>query len=174
MTFSQKMRSPVANRKQMNRVQLEEGLAAYQCPETEGIFLPVASYFRWLGRQPERLPQLPSSGDAAQEAPVDSGEAKICPESGQLMQRYSVGHGFAFHIDRSPSGSLWFDKGEWEALKKRQYHDDLHLIFTSPWQDKVRAERKAKAERAVRARARLRMAETPVGGAVVARANHLR
>ncbi len=143
------MHSPVKNRKQMNRIQLEEGLIAYQCPETSGVFLPVSSYVQWLSRQPARLPQLPPSESSEQECLTDSQEAKICPESGQLMQRYAIGHDFSFYVDRSPSGSLWFDKGEWEALRKRQYHDELHLIFTAPWQDKVRAKRKANAERAI-------------------------
>ena len=140
------MRSPIASRKQMNRVQLEDGLLAYQCPETDGIFLPVVSYFQWLGKQRERLPLLPLLEDSTEEALVDSQEVKICPESGQLMQRYRVGHGFAFHVDRSPSGSLWFDKGEWESLRKRQYHDELHLIFTSSWQRAVRNDDRKRAE----------------------------
>ena len=65
------------------------------------------------------------------------------------MQRYKVGHGFSFYLDRSPLGSIWFDKGEWEALKSRQYHDELHLIFTAPWQDGVRTEERIRSERRI-------------------------
>jgi hypothetical protein len=127
------MRSPVASHKQMTRVALEDDLIAFKCPESEGVFLPAESYFRWLSRQSGRLPHLPQ-GD-------------ICPESGRIMQRYKVGHGFSFYLDRSPSGSIWLDKGEWQALKDRQFHDELHLIFTAPWQDKVRAEQRKEVER---------------------------
>ena len=134
------MQSPVASRKSMNRVALEDGLVGYRCPESEGVFLPIDSYFRWLSRQLERLPKLPVASEEVQEASQDSGAAKICPESGQIMQRFKVGHGFDFYLDRSPSGSIWMDQGEWESLRKHQFHDELHLVFTTPWQKKVRDE----------------------------------
>lgn len=120
---------------------------AYVCPESGGVFLPAGSYFRWLSRQADRLPHLPKGEGDAEEWIEDDGRVKVCPESGQIMQRFKVGHGFPFCLDRSPSGSIWLDKGEWAALKARQYHDELHLIFTAPWQDKVRAERKVEVER---------------------------
>jgi len=141
------MRSPVVSKLQMERVVLEEGLEAFRCSESSGVFLPVEFYFRWLSGQKERLPHLPVSKDNSGVELVDSEGIKICPESGQLMQRYRVGHGFSFYLDRSPFGSIWFDKGEWEALRERQFHDELHLIFTAPWQDRVRDEKKLKVER---------------------------
>jgi len=141
------MRSPVANKKRMMRVELETGLFAYRCEETDGMFLPINSYFQWLGNQPERLPHLPQDEACLAVLPSDSEEAKICPESGQLMLRYKIGDGFSFYVDRSPSGSLWFDKGEWDTLRKRQYHDELHLMFTFSWQSKIRAAERAQNER---------------------------
>jgi len=143
------MRSPVANHKQMKRVSLIENLPAYQCPESEGVFLPAESYFRWLGRQSDRLPHLPVSSEDIEEAVEDTESAKICPETGLIMQRFKVGHGFSFYLDRSPSGSIWLDKGEWEALKQRQFHDELHLIFTAPWQSKVRQRQRQEVERRI-------------------------
>lgn len=141
------MRSPVANHKQMKRISLVENMSAYQCPESEGVFLPVESYFRWLGRQSDRLPHLPVSNEEHEEAVEDNNSVKICPETGQIMQRFMVGHGFSFYLDRSPSGSIWLDKGEWEELKQRQFHDELHLIFTAPWQSRVRHQRSQEVER---------------------------
>ena len=140
------MRSPVASHKQMIRIELADDLIAFQCPETEGVFLPTDSYFRWLSRQPARVPHLPKSDNDREELIEDDEVIKICPESGQIMQRYKVGHGFSFYLDRSPSGSIWLDRGEWQALKDRQFHDELHLVFTAPWQDKVRAERRKDVE----------------------------
>ncbi len=122
----------------MQRITLEDGLIAFQCPESEGVFLPIQSYFRWLSRQSERLPHLPVSDTSPEEVAGDVESAKICPETGLIMQRFKVGHGFSFYLDRSPSGSIWFDKGEWEALRERQFHDELHLIFTAPWQRDIR------------------------------------
>ena len=140
------MRSPVSSQKQMKRIDLEKGLSAYQCAESGGVFLPIASYFQWLSRQPGRLPHLPSSDGQREELINDTKAVKICPESGQIMQRYQVGNKFAFSLDRSPSGSIWFDKGEWEKLKSRQFHDELHLIFTAQWQAKVRKDEVASIE----------------------------
>jgi len=141
------MRSPIKPHKQMVRVSLEEGLLAYECPESEGIFLPVASYVRWLAKQGDRLPHLVCSES---ELPLgDSTGVKICPESGQIMLRYKVGHDFSFYLDRSPTGSVWFDKGEWEAIRSRQFHDELHLIFTAPWQDSVQLEEQQRMEASV-------------------------
>ena len=69
------------------------------------------------------------------------------------MTRYKVGHGFSFSIDRSPSGGIWLDKGEWEALREHNFHDELHLIFTLPWQNKVRrAESQEKLDQLLRDR----------------------
>jgi hypothetical protein len=115
---------------------IEKGLVGFHCLESGGLFIPSENYWRWLHQQPERLPQLPAPSD---EEPMihDSECAKICPESGALMQRYRIGHGFGFFIERSPTGSIWLDAGEWEALKKRQFHDEIHLVFTAPWQSEI-------------------------------------
>lgn len=131
----------------MVRVELEAGLCAYRCPISEGVFLPISAYSQWLSKQSEKLPHLP--GDEVSVEFSDSETVKICPESGQLMQRYKVGHGFDFYLDRSPSGSVWFDKGEWDSLRARQFHDELHLIFTFQWQNAIRDEEKEKAQAAL-------------------------
>ena len=69
----------------------------------------------------------------------NSHKVRICPETGTLMTRYKVGHGFEFSVDRSAAG-IWFDVNEWEALRSRNFHDEVHLIMTAPWQAKVRRE----------------------------------
>jgi hypothetical protein len=123
------MRSPVGSRKQMEPVQLEDGLMAYRCPDTGGIYIPSASYMRWLSQQPARKQQLPETGAEQQTLQTDR-PAAICPESGTIMTRYKVGHGFKFTIDRSVTGGIWLDAGEWDALRQRNFHDELNLIFT--------------------------------------------
>jgi hypothetical protein len=62
------------------------------------------------------------------------------------MLRHRVGHGFAFSLDRSVTGGIWLDAGEWEALKARNFHDELHLVFTAPWQAAARREAAQKME----------------------------
>lgn len=134
------MISPVDSKSRMNRVELEPGLVAYRCPASGGHWLPYQNYWRWLSQQPGRLPHLPPGGDRNYKVESeDSHKVKLCPETGTLMTRYKVGHGFQFSVDRSAAG-IWFDVNEWEALRSRNFHDEVHLIMTAPWQAKVRRE----------------------------------
>lgn len=140
------MQSPVGSRKALVSVQLEEGLMAYRCPETGGHYIPAPAYMRWLGAQPARLPHLPPGGDDGPE-PQSAQGVRLCPESGTIMTKYKVGHGFRFTIDRSLTGGIWLDAGEWEALRSRKFHDEIHFIFTDPWQRHVRRDESAERER---------------------------
>lgn len=130
------LKSPVSG-KVMEQVTLESGLQAYRCPLTGGHYIASGDYMTWLQAQPARLPHLPESGEHG-DLPADSSRTLICPESGTIMARYKVGHGFGFSIDRSITGGVWLDVGEWEALKERNFHDEIHLVFTAPWQKHVR------------------------------------
>jgi hypothetical protein len=75
------------------------------------------------------------------EVVTNSSKILFCPESGTLMSRCKVGHGFTFAIARSITGGIWLDGGEWNALKQRNFHDEIHLVFTAPWQKQVRDEK---------------------------------
>lgn len=142
------MKSPVARDTFLQKVELETGLVAYECPESHGHYIPLQNYWTWLHKQPERLEHL-----AAESVPspkvVENDLAKICPESGTIMLRYKVGHAFDFTIDRSMTGGVWFDQGEWEALRARQFHDEIHLIFTAPWQHEVQREEAKRASQSL-------------------------
>jgi len=141
------MLSPVGNKKQMKRISLEEGLIAYECMDSGGVFLPITSYTSWLSKQPAILPKL-SSGRTSrnEEADHDSMNAKICPETGCIMSRFRVGNEFSFFLDRSPSGSIWLDRSEWEKLRERQYHDELVSVFTTGWQEDIETAEKDKQQ----------------------------
>jgi hypothetical protein len=130
------MKSPTGSRQTLTPITLEDGLTAYQCPESGGHYIPAAAYMRWLSKQPARSEHLPpGSGTAAEERPSEN--AYLCPETDSIMTRYKVGHGFRFTIDRSITGGVWLDAGEWEALRQRNFHDEIHFIFTDPWQRKI-------------------------------------
>lgn len=64
------------------------------------------------------------------------------------MVKYLVGRGLPFTIDHCHGcKGIWLDGNEWEALKKRNLHDDLNLMFTSFWQKEAqRQARKKKME----------------------------
>lgn len=130
------LKSPIAG-KAMEQVYLENGLEAYHCVDSGGHYIPSQAYLLWLQQQPARQPHLPDPLEPV-EITTDSGKPLICPESGTIMSRFKVGHGFAFSIDRSITGGVWLDGGEWEALRQRNFHDEIHLVFTAPWQKHIR------------------------------------
>lgn len=131
-----KLKSPVTG-KPMEPVTLVDGLDAYRCADSGGHYIPAPAYMHWLEKQPARLPQLPATTQDVDPLTETTG-ALICPESGTLMTRFKVGHGFGFAIDRSITGGIWLDGGEWQALRERNFHDEIHLVFTAPWQKQVR------------------------------------
>ena len=131
------MQSPLGSHKGMEHVELEPGLAAYRCPETGGHWLPVENYQRWQVKQPPAEPtheivSVPATVSDFDDVP------KQCPESGAVMMRYRVGHGLPFRIDRSRTGGVWLDQGEWEALKASGLHVFIHRFSTAPGQQVVR------------------------------------
>ncbi|MBN8418157.1 MAG: hypothetical protein J0L73_04510 [Verrucomicrobia bacterium] len=130
------MLSPLAHHKRLERVELEPGLTAFRCPETGGHWIPAENYWRWRCT----LPAMAEAGPAAEAVPVSEfdGAVKLCPESGTVMTRYRVGHGQPFRVERSHTGGVWLDGGEWEALCGGHLQNSIHLIFTAPWQKAVR------------------------------------
>ena len=133
------MQSPVGRHSTLERIELEPNLVAWRCPETGGLWIPAENYWRWRHSLAAELLEDHSTG-----APAPTGEydetVKLCPESGTIMTRYRVGHGLEFRVDRSNTGGIWLDAGEWEALKASGLHGSIHKIFTAPWQQAVRDE----------------------------------
>ena len=123
----------------MAPVSLEPGLAAFQCPKSGGCWLPLQAYFKWRDATPHAVSPLPEGYEPVVEH--DTERAMLCPESGTLLQRYRVGHGLHFSINRSSvTGGVWLDAGEWDALKSKGLHEQLNLIFTAPYQRTIRSE----------------------------------
>ncbi|MCB1225363.1 MAG: zf-TFIIB domain-containing protein [Verrucomicrobiales bacterium] len=136
------MQSPADPSATLVPIELEPGLQAFRCPTTQGVYLLASSYWAWQRTLDHVFPRLPA-GDETLDVPPPT-TVRLCPETGTVMTRYKVGHGFSFSIDRSITGGIWLDGGEWEALKERGFHDELHRIFTAPWQASVQnAEREA-------------------------------
>ena len=133
------MNSPLGNHLPLEPITLAAGLKAYRCPETGGHWIPAENYWQWQR-------SLPAEADHGHHEthlnPSSEFEdtVKFCPETGTIMSRYKVGHGLNFRIERSITGSIWLDPGEWEALIAGNLHQELHLVFTAPWQNAIREE----------------------------------
>lgn len=135
------MISPATRKHRMVPEEIEPGLKTYKCPASGGCWIPLQSYQTWLDRKGGPSPRLPESYAVDIDETL-SKPALLCPESGTILIRYKVGGGFSFSIDRSATtGGVWLDKGEWEALKTRNMHDEIHFIFSAHYQkDRVRKE----------------------------------
>ena len=141
------MQSPIGNHPQLQPITLEEGLNAYVCPESGGHWIPAKNYWEWQSH----LPAATVHPHSRPTEPTSEFEdaVKFCPESGTIMTRYKVGHGLDFRIDRSVTGGIWLDPGEWEALMAGNLHHELHLVFTTQWQKAIREKDHAAAYEAM-------------------------
>jgi Zn-finger nucleic acid-binding protein len=134
------MLSPVDPKMVLVSKEIEPGLWVFACPVSGGVWIPLQSYMDWRSGHSQNVGALPTG--YVPSPPDDSGrKALLCPESGCMLIRYRVGHGLHFQIDRSPlTGGVWLDKGEWDALKSKKLHGELHLIFTAQYQAKIRSD----------------------------------
>jgi Zn-finger nucleic acid-binding protein len=146
------MNCPNCKHAPLEATTLEPGLAAQRCITCAGIWLPSNNYREWRERQSGDLPELPEV--SAELTVSDSSTAKTCPDCGHLLLPYRIGHGLTFALDHcGDCNGVWLDSNEWEALRGRNLHDNLHQMFAAPWQRRVRQEeRRAALEQLNRAR----------------------
>jgi Zn-finger nucleic acid-binding protein len=140
------MNCPVCHAEDFGAAELDAGLFSFKCDSCAGNWVRGGSYWHWLQRHGENLPERrePANGGPT---PEDR-RPKLCPECHTAMFRYTVGRGLDFGLDQCPAcKGVWFDADEWEALKERNLHDDIHAVFTAPWQAEVsREERRRRLE----------------------------
>ena len=141
------MNCPVCKATTLVAEELEPGLDGRRCRQCGGRWIEGGRYLAWVAAQGQRLADKPP--EEGVELPVaESGKAKLCPECGRFLTRAKVGRGVGFHLERCANcGGIWTDANEWEVLKSRNMHDNLHFIFSGAWQAEVmRQERDAARE----------------------------
>jgi Zn-finger nucleic acid-binding protein len=130
------MQCPVCKKHTLNAVELAPGLSGVRCSECSGTWIPRSKYDEWRAKQPGDLPETNAPAQAGVTGPH---KAKICPQCGHLLLPYRVGHGLSFSIDYCGScGGVWLDGSEWDAVKARNLHDNLHDMVSAHWQAAVR------------------------------------
>jgi Zn-finger nucleic acid-binding protein len=140
------MRCPVCNPSQsLEQASLEDGgLAARRCASCGGHWIRSSDFWKWRAQQRENLPETPAP-DTSSSQP-DAGGLRVCPDCDYVLARYKVGHGIGFAVDRCRHcEGAWLDGGEWEALRARNLHDDLPLIFDDAWQRAIKREMQVRA-----------------------------
>ncbi len=133
------MNCPACASARLSLTDLEARLSAYGCEACGGRWLAATDYRSWLERQPARPAVARAPGEAVKVADVQ--HARLCPNCSRIMLRYQVGHGVEMVLDICGScQGIWLDRNEWQTLKARGLHDDLHLVSSEPWQAEVRRE----------------------------------
>ena len=139
------MNCPVCRNSVLTPHALERGLASHRCSACGGQWVRGERYLQWRNSGGAK-----NTGESVAEVtPLsvnDSGPAKLCPECGHFLTRHKVGRGVDFHIDRCAScGGIWFDANEWEMLKSRSLHDDVHFVFSAAWRAEVLREERQRS-----------------------------
>jgi Zn-finger nucleic acid-binding protein len=133
------MQCPVCKTKHLEPVELEDRLTAAGCGGCGGRWVSRQAYDRWLKGHGDTLPEKPFSEVSVEVGEV--GEAKICPDCGRILLKYKAGHGLDFFVDHCGGcGGVWLDRNEWDALRERNLHDEIHRVFSTSWQAQVRGE----------------------------------
>ncbi len=121
---------------------LQDELPVHACAQGHGLWLTPNEYLLWLRTQLQYQQIMPTSLEIEAPASVpvtESEKAKICPDCGRLLRRYKVWPDIQFFLDRcNTCNGVWFDQNEWDILKEHKVHDEINLIFTQPWQEKIR------------------------------------
>jgi len=130
---------PVCKESKLSNLELEQNLQSSQCAKCNGIWISADQYDFWLKLHGENLPEKPPEGPSLQSG--ETSAAKFCPECKYILMKYRIGHQVGFSLNRcGQCGGIWFDKNEWQIMKSRNLHDDVHLIFSQAWQSAIRAD----------------------------------
>ncbi len=132
-----RLKSPANSKILMTPITLADGLTAHACPKSGGHWISHEDYMDWLNQHGETLPE---KTDCEVDLTFNANQpARICPECGRILIKYKVGHGLDFAVDHCPGcGGVWLDQNEWEALQRKNLHDEIHKIFSTHWQSGIR------------------------------------
>jgi Zn-finger nucleic acid-binding protein len=137
------MNCPVCKTSQLISTELESNLTSLKCPDCGGNWIHGAEYWKWLEKHGPNLPERAAQDEELSLA--EPGKYLDCPECRFRMVKYLVGHGLSFTLDHCEGcKGIWLDRNEWEALKKRNLHDDMNSMLTSFWQAKAQKEPRKK------------------------------
>lgn len=133
------MHCPICKKASLKNVELAPDLTGKACEICAGTWVPRHNYDLWRKRHPGDRPEHDAP---ASSAITDRTGAKICPDCGHLLLPYRIGHGLPFALDYCGTcGGVWLDPKEWEAIKAKNLHDNLHDIISEHWQKEVREEK---------------------------------
>lgn len=109
------------------------------CTSCDGVLISLLYYRDWAGRLSDLDEIEPIDSNIIEEN--DSKIALSCPKCLKLMTKYLISGSQSNRLDVCPScDEAWIDNGEWALLKTLNLAKRLPLIFTLPWQSRIRKE----------------------------------
>lgn len=131
------MYCPVCESSPLIPKKLEDHLSANVCLICNGEWIEAGDYWAWLEAHGNPSPQLET--DSPLPIEMDA-KARLCPEDGRFLRRFQIFPNAGFYLERcSTCLGVWFDANEWQALKARELHDEVHLLFSKLWQEALLA-----------------------------------
>jgi Zn-finger nucleic acid-binding protein len=132
------MKCLVCKTNELEEQYLENGLKVHSCRECNGKWLRFNDYFEWNKSSKEEMHSITEEVDVPAE---DSKNAKLCPDCRIILTVYRVSSKLAFRVEQcSRCNGIWFDKNEWESIRKAGLHNRVLSFFTDSWQKKIREE----------------------------------
>lgn len=136
---------PHCKERSLHPSRIEADLPALSCDGCGGSLLSLVAYRHWRENQPEPAGGN-GSGDSLDEI-RDTSTALCCPKCQHFMTKFRVSADARNQIDLCVHcDEAWLDRGEWQLLDRLALAGKLTLVFTQPWQNRVRsteAERRA-------------------------------
>jgi Zn-finger nucleic acid-binding protein len=137
------MNCPVCKTSQLFSAELDLNLTSLKCPDCGGDWIHGAEYWKWLEKHGPSPPERTVQDEVL--SLIEPDKYLDCPECRFRMHKYVVGHGLSFTLDHCDGcKGIWLDRNEWEALKKRNLHDDINSMLTSFWQTQAQKEPRKK------------------------------
>lgn len=114
-------------------VELEPGLVCAVCTGCKGSGIPMMNYRFWVQQQnaAENEVGKVSSDTVAEDYP----SIRTCYKCQHLMNKYRIDMATPNKVDYcGHCDEIWLDENEWELLKAKGIHRQLHKVVTEGWQ----------------------------------------
>ncbi len=132
------MNCPVCKIEELNPVELEGDLQAFECPKCKGNFIPYFNYQKFLENRTLNMDIIDKVKFNKVFNNKDDDTLKNCPECGKVLIARKAGFGLEFYIEKCEHCSgIWLDNNEWNFLKESNLENNIYYIFSSSWQNYV-------------------------------------
>ena len=110
----------------------------FRCSQCEGLWVEQLGVPKLLDHGVHLDPPSP---ETEEDVEIDR-RIGVCPKGHGILGRTRVEVDDGFYLDRCGTcGGLWFDKGEWQRLARRELLHRIPDFWTAAWQRRQREER---------------------------------